>query len=288
LPSEQTVAPPATDQPSPPATETPTPAAEIEHTVAAGDSLSKLASKYKVSTADIREWNNLTNDNLFVGQKLIIKTAAPAQPAADQAPSAPAPTPAPQEQAPAPAPDQSTATAPADAAAADANAIEPPSEEPSVKPPANSKPVEYVVKGGDFLASIATKYKVKFQDIMTWNHLNNTSLSTGQKLTIYVPADFVVPEESAPAPADAPKPESPKSDAPADAPKPDAAPANADAPVAADTEVSYTVVKGDNLANIASRYGVTADDIRGWNGIEGNRIDVGQQLKIRPKKMPAE
>ena len=43
--------------------------------------------------------------------------------------------------------------------------MEPPSEEPSVQPPANSKAVEYVVKSGDFLSSIATKHKVKYQDI---------------------------------------------------------------------------------------------------------------------------
>ena len=161
--------------------------------------------------------------------------------------------------------------------------MEPPSEEPSVQPPANSKAVEYVVKSGDFLSSIATKHKVKYQDIMTWNHLNDEKLNTGQKLTIYVPADFVAPGETAPA-------DTPKSDAPAAAePAPAAAPQeNTAAAPAGDTEIDYTVKKGDNLANIAATYGVTADDIRGWNGIEGNRIDVGQQLKIRPKKMPSE
>ena len=157
-----------------------------------------------------------------------------------------------------------------------------------MQPPANSKAVEYVVKSGDFLSSIATKYKVTHQEIATWNHLNDTKLRIGQKLTIYVPADFVAPEEPAAAQPVAAAAE-PVTPAPAsEPPKTDAAPSSADAAPGGDTEVTYTVIKGDNLSNIASMYGVSADDIRGWNGIEGNRIDVNQQLKIRPKKMPSE
>ena len=189
---------------------------------------------------------------------------------------------APAEQPTAPAP------APAEPAPAETSAFEPPSEEPAVHPPANSRAVEYVVKGGDFLSSIATRHKVTHQEIMTWNHLNDTKIGAGQKLTIYVPADFVAPEETAAVPEEK-KPEAPKSDPVLDAPPTtDAPPVAADTAPASDSEIVYTVKKGDNLANIGSKYGVTADDIRGWNGIEGNRIDVGRQLKIRPKKMPAE
>ncbi len=279
LPSPEAVAAQATEDAAAPA-DAPAPGAEIEHTVASGETLSKLATKYKVSAGEIRDWNQLKSDNLFVGQKLIIKTAAPAT--EQTAPPAPAAetTPAPETPAPAPAPADSTA----EPTPTDSTAVDPPSEEPSVQPPANSKVVEYVVKSGDFLSSIATKHKVKYQDIMTWNHLNNEKLSAGQKLTIYVPADFVAPGETAP--ADAPKADEPKADAAAEpAPAPQE---NAAAAPGGDTEIAYTVKKGDNLANISAAYGVTADDIRGWNGIEGNRIDVGQQLKIRPKKMPSE
>jgi beta-N-acetylhexosaminidase len=251
--------------------------AEIEYTVAGGDSVSKLAIKFKVSKEDIRSWNKLTSDNLFVGQKLIVKTAQPT-PAADQPP---APARAPTEQ-----PQASTPTE--QPAPAEPGTIEPPSEEPAVQPPANSKAVEYVVKSGDFLSSIATKYKVTHQEIATWNHLNDSKLRIGQKLTIYVPADFVAPEGPAatqPAAAAA----EPVKPAPAsEPPKTDAAPSSAGAAPGGDTEVTYTVKKGDNLSNIASRYGVSIDDIRGWNGIEGNRIDVNQQLKIRPTKIPSE
>lgn len=246
---------------------------EVEYTVVAGDSLSKLTTKFNVTADQIREWNNLKSDNLFVNQKLVIKSAGATQspaPPAETAPSGPASAPPAQEEpAPAPPAPQDTAT----------DAVEPPSEEPSVQPPANSKAAEHVVKRGEFLASIATKYKVTFQDIMRWNHMNDTKLAEGQKLTIYVAPDFEPAANDAAA--------TPAEGAPAAAPNKAAAPASSNA-APADTEITYTVKRGDNLSNIASMYGVTADDIRGWNGIEGNRIDVNQQLKIRPKKMPSE
>lgn len=37
-----------------------------------GDSLSKIATKYKVSVAKLKKWNKLKSDQIFVGQKLIV------------------------------------------------------------------------------------------------------------------------------------------------------------------------------------------------------------------------
>lgn len=42
----------------------------------------------------------------------------------------------------------------------------------------------------------------------------------------------------------------------------------------------YTVVRGDTLSIIAKRYGVTVDQLRAWNGIAGDRIEVGQVLVL--------
>ena len=58
--------------------------------VKSGDALSKIAEKYKVSIAQLKKWNNLTSNNIRVGQKLIVsQQAAPAKtetakPATDQ------------------------------------------------------------------------------------------------------------------------------------------------------------------------------------------------------------
>ena len=50
---------------------------------------------------------------------------------------------------------------------------------------------------------------------------------------------------------------------------------------AASGYIVYTVVKGDTLTKIASRYGVTVNDLVRWNKIANpNLIVVGQKIKI--------
>lgn len=45
-------------------------------------------------------------------------------------------------------------------------------------------------------------------------------------------------------------------------------------------EVTYTVKSGDNFSFIAEWFDCSVQDIKCWNGIRTNRINVGQQLKI--------
>ena len=47
--------------------------------------------------------------------------------------------------------------------------------------------------------------------------------------------------------------------------------------------VRYTVVRGDTLFLIAKAHGVTVDELRDWNGIEGDLIEVDQILLIWPE-----
>jgi LysM repeat protein len=42
-------------------------------TVQSGQSLSAIAAKYKVSTAELRQWNKLKSNQLQIGQKLRVK-----------------------------------------------------------------------------------------------------------------------------------------------------------------------------------------------------------------------
>lgn len=51
--------------------------------------------------------------------------------------------------------------------------------------------------------------------------------------------------------------------------------------------VEYEVVRGDTLFLIAKAHDVTVDDLRAWNGIEGDLIEVGQVLKIGAGTQPA-
>ena len=44
--------------------------------------------------------------------------------------------------------------------------------------------------------------------------------------------------------------------------------------------VKYRVRQGDVLGSIASRYHVTVQQLRAWNGISGSKIRIGQTLLI--------
>jgi len=46
------------------------------------------------------------------------------------------------------------------------------------------------------------------------------------------------------------------------------------------TKIRYTVQSGDVLGLIAERYHVRVQDLRAWNGINGNMIRIGQRLNI--------
>ncbi|MFL5481172.1 MAG: LysM peptidoglycan-binding domain-containing protein [Gemmatimonadaceae bacterium] len=48
--------------------------------------------------------------------------------------------------------------------------------------------------------------------------------------------------------------------------------------------IYYTVKRGDALSLIATKFGATADQIRQWNQIEGDRVKIGQRLLVKPAK----
>ncbi|MGI8385668.1 LysM peptidoglycan-binding domain-containing protein [Robertmurraya sp. P23] len=117
------------------------------HTVASGDSLSKIASTYKISLIDLRKWNNQNSDLIYPGQKFIVS---------DPSNSSSAPvvvTPAPSTSAPSTPVTENTVT-------------------------------EYVVKSGDYLGKIATQYKLSVQELKTLNGLQSDMIYVGQKLKV--------------------------------------------------------------------------------------------------------
>lgn len=117
---------------------------------------------------------------------------------------------------------------------------------PSVEPPEPEKGQEiyYTVKRGDTLWSIANRYGTTVQQIVQKNNITNPNLIyPGQNLRITTSLNEGLTNEMG--------------------------------------HRIYTVVRGDNLWNIARRYGTTVQEIAQINNISNTRlIYPGQRLKI--------
>jgi len=50
-------------------------------------------------------------------------------------------------------------------------------------------------------------------------------------------------------------------------------------------KIRYRVRSGDYLGKIANKYGVSVSQIKRWNGLRSNRLNIGQRLTIYPRKI---
>ena len=109
----------------------------------------------------------------------------------------------------------------------------------------------HTVKRGETLALIAKKYQVSVKQLQSWNHMKSTKLQVGQKLTVF------------------------SSGTPVNTP--------GETPVARATQsTSHTVKKGETLGAIASKYKCTVTDLREWNNLKSNNLQIGQKLRVFP------
>ena len=134
--------------------------AETEYKVVKGDNLGKIARQFGVSVSDLRSWNKLKNDNLRIGQVLIVSGyAAGASKGASSAPKA--------------SEKKETKT-------------EAKKETKTESKPAEKKAefITYKVKKGDTLYGIAREHGCSVDDLKSWNKLSSNALSVGQKLKI--------------------------------------------------------------------------------------------------------
>jgi len=115
----------------------------------------------------------------------------------------------------------------------------------------------HTAENGDTYLSVARRYSVTVQQLIAWNNLTpGKPLRPGQQLLIDTSRKSASPVSPAP-----PSPVRP-------------------APAAAN-EVYHVVQPGENLYRIGLRYKVSPVNIKKWNGIEGDEIEVGQRLVIR-------
>ncbi len=150
---------------------------------------------------------------------------------------------------------------------------------PVTLPPASATPgptaatIKYRVKAGDTLTSIAAKYHVSIQAIMTANSLKDETIRAGEDLTIPLPTP--TPSSGAYLPPASPGPM-------ASTPTIIAlqAPPTSASPGSTPGVVRHIVVKGETLISIAALYGSSADSIRAANQLVGDMLSIGQVLQV--------
>ena len=106
--------------------------------------------------------------------------------------------------------------------------------------PTNKTTAIYTVKKGDTLYQIASLYNTTVNELIELNNLSSTSLSVFQQLKVPVENESTLNG----------------------------------------SYINYTVKKGDNLYNIATKYGVTIETIKQANNLTSNLLSIGQILKI--------
>lgn len=112
--------------------------------------------------------------------------------------------------------------------------------------PTNTTTATYTVKAGDTLYKIANQYNTTVQELIELNNLSSNILNIGQQLKVPVEGTNNQPDSN---------------------------------------YITYTVVKGDNLYNIANKYDVTVETIKQANNLTSNLLSIGQILKIPTKNI---
>ncbi|MCD0488924.1 LysM peptidoglycan-binding domain-containing protein [Pedobacter sp. MC2016-14] len=164
----------------------------------------------------------------------------------------------------------------------------PVSSQPTTQPPVTEgNYITYIVKPKDNLNKIAEENNTTVDEIKRINNLKTINLRIAQELKL--PAIVPAPESStATTPAEAVK--TPAVQAPAvkttvpTLPKPTVPSAPADA---SEEFVGHTVASNETIYSIATRYGITMDQLKIKNNLKDNSLRVGQKLLIKGQYPPA-
>jgi membrane-bound lytic murein transglycosylase D len=198
------------------------PANARTYRIAQGDTLGTIARRHGISVAQLKAWNGLRSNRIQAGGRLIVG-------------------------------EQSTSTSTSSRSSTRAA---------SSRSPSTAAGGRYRIRRGDSLASIARRFGVGVDDLKAWNGLRGTKITAGDQLI--VSQGPVTSERNNSAPVRA------------------AATTRASTTARSTKAITYTIRRGDNLGAIAEQHGVTASELRKWNGMRGSRIVAGNTLKIHP------
>ncbi len=107
-----------------------------------------------------------------------------------------------------------------------------------------SQNITHEVKKGETLFSIAKQYDVNVQQIREWNNLNSNDLNTNQTLIVGKAQSQETDKDS----------------------------------------LVHKVQKQETLFSISKEYGVTISELKSWNNLDNNNLNLGQTLVIYPSE----
>lgn len=125
----------------------------ITYKVKSGDTLGKIAGRYRCTVAQIRRWNNLKNNTIRIGQRLVIYRGGNSSEATSSVSSS-----------------SSTSSQSSSAQSSTGTAT-------------------YTVKSGDTLSSIAARHGLSLSELKSLNGLTNNNIKAGQKLKVRATAE---------------------------------------------------------------------------------------------------
>ena len=138
--------------------------------------------------------------------------------------------------------------------------------------------IVHVVKKGETLTKVASRYGVSATDIKRWSHKKSTSVKVGERLIIYRKNPRYKPPTTLPT-ADNDSTSTVTNNEPVATPKPQVTPTPK--PTPAHIPTKHTVRKGETLSSIARKYGTSVANIKKLNGLKSDNIRVGQVLIIK-------
>lgn len=220
------------------------------HKVRRGDNLSEIADRYNVAISDIKRWNKLKNNKAPLGRNLKIMTSE---------------TIAYKEK-----------KQKVDTISVQKNSDIASVETKEVKEPKVYKEEKVItfkdvtkthkVKKGDNLGEISEKYGVTVAEIKKWNKLKSNNIPLGKSLKIITNERVVTTVKK-----------EVKSDAIASN---DKLRKEQKSDITEKQDSFYVVQQGDNLSTIAKKYNVSIDDLKQWNDLSDNTIQLESKLKI--------
>ncbi|EPI5732918.1 autolysin [Enterococcus faecalis] len=174
------------------------------YTVKSGDTLNKIAAQYGVSVANLRSWNGISGDLIFVGQKLIVKKGA------------------------------SGNTGGSNNNQSGTNTY-------------------YTIKSGDTLNKIAAQYGVSVANLRSWNGISGDLIFAGQKI--------IVKKGTSGNTGGSGNGGSNNNQS--------------------GTNTYYTIKSRDTLNKISAQFGVSVANLQAWNNISGSLIFAGQKIIVK-------